>query len=163
MTEDDLKAFTDRVKAELKAKGLTQKAFEEQHDLASGTLTRVFGGRKELDDDTLGAIAKGLGVTAGTLTGQASAAKAAAPKAQAQPAAKAAAKPADAPKAEPPAAPEPKAPAPTEAKRRSEAPTEPLPDDEDTVRVTPKDSGVFGNVRGLGRLLRRLTQLFRRG
>ncbi|MBW2253702.1 MAG: helix-turn-helix transcriptional regulator [Deltaproteobacteria bacterium] len=63
----DREAFKSRVKALLKEQGLTQGALEKRIGASSGTLTRVFGGRKNLDAETLAAIASGLGVPAAQL------------------------------------------------------------------------------------------------
>jgi len=59
-TDPQREAFRDRVKQALGEAGLTQKAFEQQVGIKSGTLTRVFGGKKQLDVELLEAIAGGL-------------------------------------------------------------------------------------------------------
>jgi transcriptional regulator with XRE-family HTH domain len=62
-TESERAMFRDRVKKGLAAAGLTQKALEGQVGLKPGTLTRVFGGKKQLDEEILQALAAGLGAS----------------------------------------------------------------------------------------------------
>ena len=66
-TEADRGMFRDRVKKGLAAAGLTQKALEGQAGLKPGTLTRIFGGKKQLDAGILSAIAAGIGASEETL------------------------------------------------------------------------------------------------
>ncbi len=66
-TETDRGLFRDRVKKGLAAAGLTQKALEGQAGLKPGTLTRIFGGKKQLDAGILSAIAAGIGASEETL------------------------------------------------------------------------------------------------
>jgi transcriptional regulator with XRE-family HTH domain len=56
-----------RVKAALGDAGMTQKDFEDAHELSTGTLTRLFGGRRSLDRELLDALASGLSLDAAEL------------------------------------------------------------------------------------------------
>ncbi len=118
-TKRDRDKLRKRVKDALTAADLTQKDFEERHELSTGLLTRVFGGRRGVDEALLDLLVSGLGVSrealvAGTAFATlGTAASEAAPKAAARP--KAAAKPKSSAKAEPAAKAKPAAPKPASA------------------------------------------------
>ncbi len=59
-TKRDRDKLRKRVKAALD--GRTQRELETELELSSGTLTRVFGGRRQVDAELLTAMAQGLGM-----------------------------------------------------------------------------------------------------
>jgi len=63
----DREKLRTRVKTELRKAERTQKDLEGKAGLSSGTLTRVFGGRRQLDRETVEAVASELGMTAAEL------------------------------------------------------------------------------------------------
>jgi len=158
----DREKLRSRVKTELRKLGRSQKDLETSLGLTSGTLTRVFGGRRKLDQELAEGLATELNSTIGELfkataylkeldtSGDAAkpaaakpAPKAAAkptPKAAAKPAPKAAAKPAPKPAASKPA-PKPAAakPAPKPAAKPAAAKPAPAPAPRaaDPVRPSP--------------------------
>ena len=66
-TEAQRKKFRERVKKALSDVGMTQKALELQLAITPGTMTRVFGGKKQLDAALLTAIGSALDVDPGAL------------------------------------------------------------------------------------------------
>ena len=58
----DREKLRSRVKTELRKRGRSQKDLEASLGLASGTLTRVFGGRRKLDQELAEGIASQLGM-----------------------------------------------------------------------------------------------------
>ncbi|MBW1877555.1 MAG: helix-turn-helix transcriptional regulator [Deltaproteobacteria bacterium] len=179
----DREAFKSRVKALLKEQGLTQGALEKRIGASSGTLTRVFGGRKNLDAETLAAIASGLGVPAAQLLeledvvtpepppAEEPPAEAAAPEPPPaeEPAAEAAAPeppPAEEPPAEEPPAKEPpaEAAAPEPPPAEEAAPTErvrPPPDEEVTeVKDDSEKKSPFSEIPVIGPVVEGALALF---
>ena len=51
----------ERVRARIDAAGSSQRKIETENGWSSGTLSRVFGGRKAVDAELLGALAKAIG------------------------------------------------------------------------------------------------------
>ena len=150
----DREKLRSRVKTELRKLGRSQKDLETSLGLTSGTLTRVFGGRRKLDQELAEGLATELNSTIGELfkataylkeldtSGDAAKPAAAkpAPKAAAKPTPKAAAKPAPKPAASKPA-PKPAAakPAPKPAAKPAAAKPAPAPAPRaaDPVRPSP--------------------------
>ena len=66
MAEDidkvDREVFRERVKVEIKNLGVSARAIEEDLGLSKGSLSRIYGGRKNLDPDLLGRLAFRLSV-----------------------------------------------------------------------------------------------------
>ena len=59
----DREKLRERIKTELRKQGRTQKGLEDALELKSGTLTRVFGGRRKLDQELADGIVRELGTT----------------------------------------------------------------------------------------------------
>jgi len=60
----DREKLRSRVQKALRSEGRTQKAMESSAGLPNGTMTRIFGGRRKLDEETLRAVADELGIAA---------------------------------------------------------------------------------------------------
>ncbi len=59
----DREKLRDRVKTELRKLGRSQKDLEDALGLTAGTLTRVFGGRRKLDQELADGMARELGLS----------------------------------------------------------------------------------------------------
>jgi transcriptional regulator with XRE-family HTH domain len=67
LSSEDRELLRERVRGRLEATDRTQRQVEEELGWSSGTLTRVFGGRKQLDAEMLGQLAERLGIPAASL------------------------------------------------------------------------------------------------
>ena len=139
-TEAQRKKFRERIKKALAEAGMTQKALEIQVGLKSGSMTRIYGGRKQPDAELIVALGAALNIAPEKLASGTpwKALLEDAPVVEAVPEAEPDPEPEAAPEPEPEAAPEPEPEAPPESEPEPEV--EPEPEAEPEPETEPESA-----------------------